>query len=595
VKIIHAARLLVLALSLAASPALRAATDSDTEAEAPTRSALDALLFYQLMLGEMELRGGQPAVAYEVVLDAARRTKDETLFRRAVEIALQGRAGDQALAAAKAWRLALPESNDALRLHLQILAAMNRAVDAAEPLRLLLDRTPMAERNGLIASMPRLFQRAGDPKATAQMIEQALAPHAAVPATSAAALVATGRAWLTAGEPERALALARQAAANDPQALGPALLALDLLPREPAAEAIVTARLQAPNADPALRLAYVRVLTQAQRYPDGIVQLEAVTRLQPENAQPWLSLGALHLELKQVAQAEQALQRYLQLADRRPKAALAATPANSDDNDGDENEADGGLVQAWMMLAQAAELRSDFKAAEAYLARVDSPQRALEVQTRRATLLARQGKVAQARELVRKVPESSPADGRAKLVAEAQVLREVKQWRDAYEVLALAGARFPDDHELIYEQAMMAEKLDRLADMERLLRRVIEIKPDHQHAYNALGYSLADRGQRLAEARDLIRKALELAPGDPFITDSLGWVEFRLGRHEEALRLLQQAYSIRPDTEIAAHLGEVMWVLGRRDDARRIWREGRSRDAANDVLRETLARIKPDL
>jgi len=589
VKLTHAVRLLVVALSLVAALPGRAADEPRTDAETPTHSTLDALLFYQLLLGEMELRGGQPAVAYEVVLDAARRTKDETLFRRAVEIALQSRAGDQALAASRAWRLALPESDEALRLQLQILAALNRPGDAAEPLRLLLSRTPLTERNGLIASVPRLFQRAGDPRAAAQMIEQALAPYVAAPATSAAALVASGRAWLTAGDSAKALALARQAQAGDPQAIGPALLALDLLAREPAAEALVVARLQSPDAEPALRLSYVRALTQGQRYPEAIAQLEVVTRQQPENPQPWLSLGALHLELKHVQPAEQALQRYLQLVEKKPKA------ADDGESDGDEPDAEGGPVQALLMLAQAAEMRRDFKAAETYLARIDSPRRALDVQTRRATLLARQGQIRQARDLVRKVPEASPADGRAKLVAEAQVLREVKQWRDAYEVLAQAAARYPDEPEILYEQAMMAEKLERVDDMERLLKRVIELKPDHQHAYNALGYSLADRGQRLDEARDLIRKALALAPGDPFITDSLGWVEFRLGRHDEALKLLQQAYATRPDTEIAAHLGEVMWVMGRRDDARRVWREGRSRDAANDVLSETLARLKPDL
>ena len=142
---------------------------------------------------------------------------------------------------------------------------------------------------------------------------------------------------------------------------------------------------------------------------------------------------------------------------------------------------------------------------------------------------------------------------------------------------------------------MMAEKLNRLDEMERLLRRVIALRPDSQHAYNALGYSLADRGLRLEEARTLIRRALELAPGDPFITDSLGWVEFRLGNTAEALRLLRKAYAARPDTEIAAHLGEVLWAGGQREEAVRVWREGRQRDAANDVLRETLSRLNPEL
>jgi tetratricopeptide (TPR) repeat protein len=172
------------------------------------------------------------------------------------------------------------------------------------------------------------------------------------------------------------------------------------------------------------------------------------------------------------------------------------------------------------------------------------------------------------------------------------VLREVKQWSEAYAVLQAANQRFPNDADLMYEQAMMAEKIDQLDAMEALLRQVMVLKPDHAHAYNALGYSLADRNLRLAEAKQLIERALQLTPGDPFITDSLGWVEFRLGNREEALRLLRQAYQARPDAEIGAHLGEVLWAIGQHDEARRIWAEARSRDASNDVLRETMVRLK---
>jgi tetratricopeptide (TPR) repeat protein len=276
-------------------------------------------------------------------------------------------------------------------------------------------------------------------------------------------------------------------------------------------------------------------------------------------------------------------------------ARAASAAAAGPEGDATEAHPDQGLVQAWLMLAQSAEQRGDFKAAEAWLAKVDDPRRALEVQTRRASILARQGQLERARELIRRVPERSAEDQRAKFVAEATVLREVKHWREAFEVLGEANQRFADDTELMYEQAMLAEKIDRLDEMERLLRRVIELKPDNAHAHNALGYSLADRSQRLPEARQLIQRALELSPGDPFITDSLGWVEFRLGNAGEALRLLRRAYATRPDTEIAAHLGEVLWALGERDEARRIWLEARSRDAANDVLRETLARLRVDL
>jgi Flp pilus assembly protein TadD len=193
------------------------------------------------------------------------------------------------------------------------------------------------------------------------------------------------------------------------------------------------------------------------------------------------------------------------------------------------------------------------------------------------------------------VPERGPQDARAKLLAESQLLRDVKQWPEAYKILGQANERFPDDVDLLYEQAMMAEKMRRPDEMERLLRRVIELKPDHFHAYNALGYTLADRNTRLDEAQGLVQKALELAPNEPFIIDSLGWIQYRMGRREEALRNLQRAYQSRPDAEIAAHLGEVLWAMGRRDEARKVWREGRERDSGNEVLKDTLARLKVDL
>jgi tetratricopeptide (TPR) repeat protein len=560
---------------------------------------MDDRLFYQLLIGEMALGSGDAGSAYELILDAARRTRDEGLFRRAVDIALRGRAGDQALAASRAWRLATPDSADAVRLHLQILLALNRAEGLDEPLRSLLTLTPPAERPGLISALPRFLQRAGDARGVATLMEAALKPYQETGATRVPVRVALGRAWLEAGDADRALTLARDAQVLDATATGPALLAMELMRQRPQAEALVTAYLGQGSAEPQLRLAYVRVLTAAQRYPDAVAQLQLLTRQQPTLAPPFLSLGALHLELKQAREGEAALLRYIELVQPQVAAAAATVPdtvlSSTESDDDAPSRPEQGLVQAWLMLAQSAEQRGDLRAAEAWLAKVDDPQRALEVQTRRASMLVRQGKVAQARELIRQVPEKDADDARAKLVAEAGVLRDAKRWRDAYDVLAGASQRFSEDTDLLYEQAMMAEKLNRLDDMEQLLRRVITLKPDNAHAHNALGYSLADRNLRLPEARQLVQRALELLPGDPFITDSLGWVEFRLGNREEALRLLRGAYGKRPDVEIAAHLGEVLWSMGRRDEARGVWREARARDAANDVLRETLARLRVDL
>ena len=579
--------------ALLTAPLARA--QSPTDPDKGALSSLDAPLFYQILIGEIELRQGEPGAAFEVILDAARRTRDDALFRRAVDIALQGRAGDQALAASRTWRSARPESQDALRLQLQILLALNRPAEIGEPLRALLNFTPAAERGALIAMLPRFLQRSNDPKAVAQAIEEALKPYAAAPATRNAVLVARARAWMNAADADRALGLAQEAQAQEPGAPGAALVALDLMAQRPAAERIVTYHLAQPGAQTALRLSYARALTATQRFADAVRQLHQVTRELPNEALPYLTLGAIRLELKHPEEGEAALLRYVELSQNAPAGTSVASREADDDDDDGAPRPGAGLVQAWLLLAQAAEQRGDFKSAEAWLGKVEDPQRALEVQTRRATILARQGKLSQARELIRVTPERGPQDARAKLVAEAGVLREVKRWGDAFEVLSGATQRFADDADLLYEQAMMAEKLDRLADMERLLRRAIEIKPDNPHSHNALGYSLADRGLRLPEAKVLIQRALELAPGDPFITDSLGWVEFRMGNREEALRLLRQAYAARPDIEIGTHLGEVLWALGQRDDARKVWREVKTRDQANEVLRETLARLRIDL
>ena len=587
---------------LAAFAALAVLTQSvpALAADAPNNSNIDARLLYQLMIGEFELRAGRAGTAYEVMLDAARRSRSEQLYQRAVEIALQSRAGEQGLAAARSWREVVPESIEAHRSVLQILLALNRAPEIVDPLRSLLELTPAGERSLRIVGLPRMFGRTADRAQAPALLERALQPYADAPATRAAVQVALGRAWLFAQEPAKALDFARSALSLDPLYENAVLLAIELLPVQPEAQALVTPYLDRHPGSVPVRLLYVRALGASQRYADAVAELERVVRAEPNLAQPWLTLGALQLELKQPAQATTALQRYVQLVEAgTPPSGL---PRSADDADNsDESAADApttrdqALTQAWLLLSQAAEQQGDFKAAEGWLARIDNPQRALQVQTRRASILARQGKLEEARALIRRAPEQTAAEARAKLLAEVQLLRDAKRWGDAHALLAQASQKNADDVDLLYEQSMMAEKLDRMDEMERLLRRVIELKPDYQHAYNALGFSLAERNLRLAEAKTLVAKALELSPGDPFITDSAAWVEYRLGNRDEALRLLRKAYGARPDTEIAAHLGEVLWVSGQRDEARRILRDARARDADNDVLRETLARLRVDL
>ena len=381
---------------------------------------------------------------------------------------------------------------------------------------------------------------------------------------------------LAAGDTSGALEAARRGQDLNPLAEGPALLALEMMdPKQPLAEPLVRRYIDGKPISE-LRMGYARALLDVQRYAEATQQLKVITTERPEFAEAWLVQGTLQVQDNQLPAAETSLKRYVELAQSQPA--------------GDERSR--GMAQAYLSLSQIAEKRKDFAAAGAWLDRIENSQDLVAAQNRRASLLARQGKIEEARKLLRALPERNPADARTKLMAEVQLLRDNKQYKAAYDLLADAARRDPKDNELLYDQAMLAEKLGNNSDMERLLRQVIAAKPDYHHAYNALGYSLAERNIRLPEARQLIQKALDYAPGDPFISDSLGWVEFRMGNRAEALRILDTAYKARPDAEIAAHLGEVLWAIGQRDRAQAIWKEGLLLNSENETLLETLKRLR---
>ena len=559
-----------------------AATPPKVEEATNDASALTATLFYEVLVGELSTRSGDPGAGYALMLDAARKTRDAALFQRTVEIALQSRSGDAALVAARAWKDTLPDSREARRVELQILIALNRIGDTVDPLRAEVAATPLPERPLLMAVIARNYTRAADKKLAASVVEQALKDDLANPTTAALAWTTVGRLRLAAGDSNGALEAAIKGQQADVTSDGPAVLALDLIdPVQPLAEPIVKRYLATPKALPELRIAYARVLAEGRRYPEASAELAAVTAARPDLADPWLLLASLQLQARQDAQAEASAQRYIELASKQPAADAEASKR--------------GLSQGYLMLAQLAERRRDYKGAEVWLSRVDNGDDVMTGQIRRAGLLARQGKLQQALEMVRAIPETEADDGKQKLQAQVQLMRDAKQFQAAYDLLAKASVAAPDDTELIYDQAMLAERLNRLDEMERLLRRLIVLRPDSQNAYNALGYSLADRNERLPEARTLIQKAVQLAPQDPFIADSLGWVEFRMGNTAEALRIFEDAYKRRPDPEIAAHYGEVLWATGQRDRALSIWKEASLTDAENETLQETLKRLRVKL
>lgn len=564
----------ILVASLGLSPMAWAA-----DAEPVQNSELNRELFYQLLLGELSANNGDAGNAYALMLDAARKTNSEKLFERAVELALRARSADAALDAARAWQRALPTSKEANRYVLQILIGVNRVSDTLEPLKRELAGSTGKERIAAISLLPRYFARVTDKTLAAQQVEQALAPDLGNKTTGPAAWAAVGMLRLSASNPTGAMDAAQRGAALDSQSDEIAILALNLMEAKVAEAEPLLRKYLSGTPMPELRMAYGRKLIDSSRYAEALMQMQTLTQQAPTFADGWLVKGSLEEQDKKLADAEASLKQYMQLS--------APQESTSD------GTATGrGMVQALLLLAQIAEQTQRHDEANAYLARINSPQDALRVQTRRATLLARQGKLDEARALIRATPETQPDDARAKLNSEVQLLREFKQFAQAYALLQTGVQRFPKDVGMAYDLAMLAEKLNKLPEMEQLLRRVIAEQPDYHHAYNALGYSLADRNLRLPEARQLITKALEFAPNDPFIIDSLAWVEFRSGNLAEAKRLLEQAYANRQDAEIAAHLGEVLWTMGLRDQATALWRKALDENKDNDTLQETVRRLR---
>lgn len=533
-----------LALITAASCAVHTSASAQIrETDKVENSAMTGELLYKILLGEMNLRHGEPAAGFSLLLDAARKSNDAALYDRAVEIALQARSGDGALMAARAWSQAWPKDRKANNQVLQILLALNQVAESLEPLKKDIALASEAQRDTAINLIPRHYARVTDKKRATAVVQQALEPYLAKNnTTSAIAWTSLGRMRVASADTAGAIEAVKKGQAADGKAQGPLLLAMELMGKKlPEAEPLVQQGLRKQDGTE-MAMSYVRVLIELERYKEATEQLQAITRKDAKLADAWLVLGSLQFEQGQDQDAEASLARYVSLATQAPT-----------------NTSTRGLNQA---------------------------------QTRRAALLARQGKMGQARELIQQIPASNADEQRSRVLAEVQLLREHRQWQAAFDFLA---ANSGGDIDLVYEQAMIAEKLNQLEVMEKLLRQVIAQNPSYYNAYNALGFSLADRNMRLPEAKQLIIKALTFAPNDPFITDSLGWVEFRLGNLGAALSHLQKAYKDRADAEIAAHLGEVLWVMKRQDEAIQVWREGLNLAPTNETLQETLQRLKPAL
>jgi tetratricopeptide (TPR) repeat protein len=255
------------------------------------------------------------------------------------------------------------------------------------------------------------------------------------------------------------------------------------------------------------------------------------------------------------------------------------------------NKKDSSSLQFY--LGQLYEANKTPEQAIVHYREVNAGEYQFRSQMRIAYLLSKDGKLAEARQQLHQV---TPADNDQRVqmtLVEVQLLREVEQFNEAYQVLQNALVKLPNDPDLLYEAGLLADKVGKYEASEKLFRKLIQLQPKRAHAYNALGFSLLERNQRIPEAFALVEKANQLAPDDIAIMDSMGWGYYRSGKLEDGIKWLRRAFEGNPDPEIASHLGEVLWVHGDKEEANKIWKGSLKDNPNNPMLEAVIKKFNP--
>jgi Tfp pilus assembly protein PilF len=531
-------------------------------------------LLYRITKAELEFKRGQWQGPYVTMLSLAQQTRDPRLAKRAAEMALAAKQGGEALAAIRLWRGLAPDSDEAAQFLLGFAVVADDLSEAEQIFAQRLASSPPGSRGLYMLQMQQFLLRAKNKAAAFALQERVLAKY---DDTLESHLILAQGAFAL-GDSERARGEAERALAIKPDSELAILTKAQVAPDVDSANKLMTDFLAVHPKAREVRAAYARVLAESKQYDTASKQFQILLQDQPNHLPTLYALGMIALQANDPKGAEGYFKRFMAAADHPGE--------------------DADPTKVLLILAQIAEDRNDLDVAIQWLDKIDSNADSrlyLSSRLKRAALTARKGDVDDARRQLADLHPSDPAEQAQVFQADAQLLRDAGDNIAAFTVLENALKRYPDNTDLLYDYALMAEKLGQVDVMEAALRRVIAAAPDNQHAYNALGYSLAERNVRLTEAYNLIATALKLAPGDPFIMDSMGWVQFRMGNLDQAEDLLRRAYAQRSDPEIAVHLGEVLWTKGDKAGAEKLWQEARSKDPQNDVLRSTLARLNPSL
>jgi len=567
-----------------AAPAQFPGQEPATGAKVPPAlgsGGLTADIMYRLLLGDVALQRGEPALAARAYLEAARETRDASLARRATEVAVGARARLLSVESAKLWS----EIDPSAQRPKQLLAALasgssGKGFDApgvANDLKAELERvlaeaaaTPAALSEAFL-QLNRLLAQEPDRVATFKLVESVAQPYPDLAeARFAVALAAYNTGLADMSTQTAAIREVDRALLLKPGWERAAMLKAEILGKRSPAEAIdyLVAYLAAHPDSKAAGASLAQLYVEQRRFAEARAIFEQFWAADKENRVYEFAIAELAFQMKDWTAAEKLFQDLV-------------------DSDYEDN---GGVE---LRLAQVAEETGRYAVAFDRYRAVPDGERAWYAKLRAAAMLGKQNKLADAKRFLADLPAVTIEQRVQVRQAEAQLLRDAGDNAAAYAVLKQALTEHPDEPDLLYDSAMVAEKLDQVDVVEAQLTRLIELRPDNAQALNALGYTLVDRTPRTAEGAALIEKALKLSPGDPFILDSMGWAQFRMGHLDQAEDYLRRALAERPDPEIAAHLGEVLWAKGERARAREVWQSQLKSSPDNPVLLETMRRLSP--
>lgn len=521
-------------------------------------------LLYEFLLGDVAAQRSRPELAAQAYLDLARTTRDPRVARRAAQLTFEAHRYDQSLEAFKLWRELEPDSPVAKQMLVSLLLSGGK-LDEARPLVADMLAAELQPGRSFI-SLYGLLARVPDKAAALDWLTAVVQPYPDV----AEAHWVLAQTAIAAGRQELALAEAKLSLKLKPDwDLAAMLVAQQMQRTDPEhALAILSGFLKSHPASHDARLFYARMLLEQKQYQPARDQFAELLKQKPGSADLAFAIAMISLQLGELDRAEQELR--------------LALSSKGGDND-----------TLRFYLGQLYETKQDWPAALKYYREIQGGDRLYAARLRIAYLQNKQGELQAARQTLAQTDAKDDAQRVQLLIVEAQFLREAGQYAEGFQVLARGLKSYPEQPELLYQAALLADQLDKHADFEKLIRKLIKIEPGNAHAYNALGYGWLARNIRIPEAVALVEQAYRLAPDDAAIIDSMGWGYYRAGQLEKSVEFLRRAYAVNPDPEIAAHLGEVLWVKGEREAAQKIWRDSEQAHPDNTVLRDAIRKFLP--